>query len=177
MADRPLLHYRRAGRSDGDAAQPPLILGPSIGTSMRLWDEVVPALAADRTVIQYDLPGHGGTPANVLPSLKPGAITVADLAQTVLNLGNALGFKRFDYAGVSLGGAIGAWLAVHRPERIASLAIVCSSAHFGDPQYWQARAKLVREEGIGPAAAAAPGRWFTQRFAGSGAPIAEPLLD
>lgn len=177
MADRPLLHYLRDGREESDAEQPPLILGPSIGTSMRLWDEVVPVLAADRSVIRYDLPGHGRTPASALPSLKPDVITVADLAQCVLSLANALGIKRFNYAGVSLGGAIGMWLAVHRPERIASLAVLCSSAHFGDPQYWQARAKLVRDEGTGPVAEAAPGRWFTERFAASGAPIAEALLD
>lgn len=177
MADRPLLHYRRDGREGSDAERPPLILGPSIGTSMRLWDEVVPVLAADHAVIRYDLPGHGRTPASALPSLKPDAITVADLAQTVLNLANALGIKRFNYAGVSLGGAIGTWLAVHRPERIASLAVLCSSAHFGDPQYWQARAKLVRDEGTGPVAEAASGRWFTERFAASGAPIVEALLD
>ncbi|HEU5352881.1 MAG TPA: 4-carboxymuconolactone decarboxylase [Actinocrinis sp.] len=177
MTDRPLLHYRRDGRDQGDGAQPPLILGPSIGTSTRLWDEVIPALAADRTVIRYDLPGHGGTPSNVLPSLEPGAMTIADLAQMVLNLANALGIKRFSYAGVSLGGAIGTWLAIHRPERIASLAIVCSSARFGDPRYWQARAKLVRDEGTGPVADAASVRWFAEGFAASGAPIAKALLD
>jgi 3-oxoadipate enol-lactonase/4-carboxymuconolactone decarboxylase len=177
MADRPLLHYRRDGRDESDDTRPPLILGPSIGTSMRLWDEVVPAIAADHTVIRYDLPGHGGTPANVLPSLKPGAMTIADLAQSVLNLANALGIKRFNYAGVSLGGAVGTWLAIHRPERIASLAIVCSSARFGDPQYWQARAKLVRDEGTGPVADAASARWFTVGFAASGAPVAKALLD
>lgn len=176
MPDRPLLHYRRDGREDGDARRKPLILGPSIGTSLRLWDAVLPVLAADRTVIRYDLPGHGGTPAAVLPDLKPGAITIADLAQAVLNLANSLGIKRFDYAGVSLGGAIGTWLAVHRPERIASLAIVCSSARFGDPQYWQNRAKAVRDEGTGPVAEVAVGRWFTARFAASGDPIVSALL-
>ena len=124
MADSPLLHYRRDGREEAEAERPPLILGPSIGTCLRLWDEVVPALAADHTVIRYDLPGHGRTPASALPSLKPDTITIADLAQTVLNLANALGIKRFNYAGVSLGGAIGMWLAIHRPERIASLAVV-----------------------------------------------------
>lgn len=175
MPDRPLLHYRRDG--DGDGTRTPLILGPSLGTSMRLWEQVLPALAADRTVIRYDLPGHGGTPAAVLPSLKPGTMTVADLAQSVLNLANALGIKRFDYAGISLGGAIGSWLAVHRPERIRSLALVCSSARFGDPQYWLERAAVVRGEGTGPVADQASARWFAPRFAASGAPAADALLD
>jgi 3-oxoadipate enol-lactonase/4-carboxymuconolactone decarboxylase len=170
-------HYRHDGRELGDCVRPPLILGPSIGTSLRLWDQVVPALAAEHAVIRYDLPGHGGTPASALPSTKPGAITIADLAQGVLNLANCLGIKRFSYAGVSLGGAIGAWLAIHRPERIASLAIVCSSARFGEPQYWLDRARTVRTRGTGPVADAASGRWFTERFAASGAPVAAALLD
>ncbi|MBS2963195.1 4-carboxymuconolactone decarboxylase [Actinocrinis puniceicyclus] len=185
MPDPALLHHRRdGGPLDGGAAgggphagRVPLILGPSLGTSLRLWDEAVPALAADRVVIRYDLPGHGASPAEALPDLSAGATRVADLAQAVLRLADALGIDRFDYAGVSLGGAIGAWLAVHHPRRVRSLALICTSARFGDTAQWRERAKLVRDEGTGPVADAAPGRWFRAPFAASGAPIAAALLE
>jgi len=174
MTDRPLLHHRRDGRDSGAT---PLFLGPSIGTSLRLWEASVPTLAADRTVIRYDLPGHGGSAAEVLADPSPGATTIAELAYAVLDLADHLGHERFHYAGVSLGGAVGSWLAIHHPERIASLTLVCSSARFGDPANWHQRAKLVRDEGTGPVADTAASRWFTPAFATGGAPIVDALLD
>ena len=41
------------------------------------------------------------------------------------------GIGAFHYAGISLGGAVGTYLAMRHPERVASLALVCTSAHFG----------------------------------------------
>jgi 3-oxoadipate enol-lactonase/4-carboxymuconolactone decarboxylase len=110
-------------------------------------------------VIRWDLPGHGGSPAD-LP-----AGSVGDLAGLVLRLADALGVERFAYAGISLGGAVGAWLAVHHPERVESLALVCSSARFGDEQSWHERAALVRAKGVDPVADTAATRWFTPAFA------------
>lgn len=175
MPDRPLLHHRRDGRERG-GDRTPLILGPSIGTTMRLWDEVLPALAADRAVIRYDLPGHGGSAAAVLPSLKPGAMTVADLAQAVLNLANSLGIKRFDYAGVSLGGAIGQQLALTVPDRIDRLAILASAARFPDPASWSARAEQVRGSGTEFLVPSRTGAWFTAAWVDAHPAETERLL-
>ena len=158
-----LPHYR----ADGPATAPPLLLGPSLGTSTALWDALVPALARTRRVIRWDLPGHGGTPVSVLPDAAPGATIVADLGGLVLALADQLGLPAFDYAGVSLGGAVGSWLAVHHPERIASLTVVCSSARFGEPAGWLERAALVRAEGTAPVVETSPARWFTPAFVGS----------
>ncbi|MFD4694413.1 3-oxoadipate enol-lactonase [Streptomyces sp. NPDC058463] len=147
-------------RAEGSASAPPLLLGPSLGTSTALWDRVAPELSAGHRVVRWDLPGHGGSPAGLI---GPGA-DVADLAGLVLALADSLSLDRFSYAGVSLGGAVGLWLAVHRPERIDRLAVVCSSARFGDPGAWRERAARVRAEGIGPVAEGAAARWFTPGF-------------
>ncbi|MEZ0089132.1 4-carboxymuconolactone decarboxylase [Streptacidiphilus sp. EB129] len=177
----PVLHHRVDGAPDAE----PLLLGPSLGTSLTVWDPQVPALARSRRVVRWDLPGHGGSPADLLPTVhgveaaanggvtsedasegvttESGA-TVADLARLVLDLADSLGIGRFAYAGVSLGGAVGLWLAVHHPERLSSLALVCASAHFGDPGPWHERAALVRKEGTGPLADAVRERWFTPNF-------------
>ncbi|WP_329310084.1 bifunctional 3-oxoadipate enol-lactonase/4-carboxymuconolactone decarboxylase PcaDC [Streptomyces sp. NBC_01262] len=160
------LHHR----TDGAATAPPLILGPSLGTSLAVWDPQVPALARTHHVIRYDLPGHGGSPASLLRS----GATVADLGRLVLALAASLGVDRFAYAGISLGGAIGSWLAVHHPERIDSLALICTSARFGEPAGWHERAALVRAKGTDPVADSAATRWFTEGFAGE--PAAEALV-
>ncbi|GAA2512043.1 hypothetical protein GCM10010393_51150 [Streptomyces gobitricini] len=149
-----LLHHV----AEGPATAPPVLLGPSLGTSTALWDDVAPGLPY--RCVRWDLPGHGSAPAGLV---APGA-TVADLAAHVLRLADALDLERFHYAGVSLGGAVGLWLAVHHPERLHRLAVVCSSAHFGAPGPWRERAALVRREGTAPLAATAPARWFTPGF-------------
>ncbi|MFH8469447.1 3-oxoadipate enol-lactonase [Streptomyces sp. NPDC017991] len=151
-----LLHHR----AEGAASAPPLLLGPSLGTSSALWDKVAPELSVTHRVVRWDLPGHGGSSASLI---GPGA-TVADLAALVLALADSLGVDRFSYAGVSLGGAVGLYLAVHHPERVEKLAVICSSAHFNGAKPWEERAALVRAEGLAGLAEGADSRWFTSGF-------------
>jgi 3-oxoadipate enol-lactonase/4-carboxymuconolactone decarboxylase len=156
-----------SGAAAGAAAPPPLLLGSSIGTSGAMWAAAAPALARDgRAVVRWDLPGHGASSADLLPE---GAAAVADFAALVLELADSLGIARFDYAGDSFSGAVGTWLALHHPDRVNALAVLCSSAHFGDPAGWLARARMVRDDGaaaLAQLAETAPDRWFP-----AGAPI------
>lgn len=155
MTDRLLNH-----RAEGPASAPPLLLGPSLGTSFALWDTVAPELSVTHRVVRWDLPGHGGSAPGLI---GPGA-TVGDLADLVLTLADSLGIDRFAYAGVSLGGAVGLHLALHRPDRVTSLAAICSSAHFGGAQPWQERAGRVRREGLDFLVESADARWFGPGF-------------
>ncbi|MEU2432199.1 3-oxoadipate enol-lactonase [Streptomyces sp. NPDC007861] len=161
----PLLHHR----IDGPESAPVLVLGPSLGTSLRVWDPQASALAERRRVVRWDLPGHGGS----APGLLPAGATVADVGRLVLGLADELGARTFAYAGISLGGAVGTWLAAHHPERVAALALVCSSARFGDPGPWLERAETVRTKGLVPLAATAPARWFTPAFTAYEALVAD----
>jgi 3-oxoadipate enol-lactonase/4-carboxymuconolactone decarboxylase len=128
-----------------------------------VWEPQIPALSREFQVIRYDLPGHGGAAAPKADQV----LTVADLAGGVLALADALGIDRFGYAGISLGGAVGLWLARHHPERVSALALVCSSARFGEPAAWLDRAARVRAHGTNPLVAPSAGRWFTAEFADS----------
>lgn len=157
----PAAHRQLHHRVEGADSAPPLVLGPSLGTSLAVWAPQVAALARTRRVIRYDLPGHGDSSAELLPAT---GATVADLGRLVLALADSLGVDRFAYAGVSLGGAVGIWLAVNHPERIESLALVCTSARFGEPRGWHERAALVRAKGTDPVADTAASRWFTPAF-------------
>ncbi|MGW6457652.1 bifunctional 3-oxoadipate enol-lactonase/4-carboxymuconolactone decarboxylase PcaDC [Streptomyces sp. NPDC055078] len=162
------LHHR----ADGPPDAPPLYLGPSLGTSLAVWDRQVPALARHFRVVRWDLPGHGTSPAGPLPA----PATLAGLAGLVLELADTLGHDTFAHAGISLGGAVGAWLAAHHTSRITSLALVCSSARFGERAPWLERAEAVRAQGTEQIAAAAPERWFTPAFAASGDPAVAALV-
>jgi len=147
-------------RVEGPASAPALLLGPSLGTSYALWDKVAPELSAAHRVVRWDLPGHGGSAAGLIGA----GATVGDLAGLVLALADALGIERFAYAGVSLGGAVGLHLAVHHPDRLSSLAVICSSAHFNGAKPWEERAALARRQGLADLAEGADTRWFTPGF-------------
>lgn len=156
MTSPQLLHHQAVGPADA----PLLVLGPSLGTSMTIWQAQLPALSRLYRVVSFDLPGHGGSPSALLSAPEPGGTTVEDLARLVLGLVDHLGRDRFHYAGISLSGAVGAHLAVQHADRVASLGLICSSAHFGPPEPWRERAALVRLKGTEPLLATSPGRWF-----------------
>ncbi|MFF4350256.1 alpha/beta fold hydrolase [Streptomyces sp. NPDC001530] len=165
------LHHHLVGPADA----PPLVLGPSLGTSKAVWEPQLPALTRCFRVLRFDLPGHGGSSADLLCHPEPGGTTVEDLGALVLDLVDHHGWDRFHYAGISLGGAIGAHLAARHPSRVASLALVCSSAHFGAPAPWHDRADLVRLKGTAPLLETSPSRWFaTAAFANT--PFGRRLL-
>ncbi len=54
----PALHHE----IDGPADAPVVVLGPSLGTDLHLFDAQVEALAPTFRVVRFDLPGHGGSP-------------------------------------------------------------------------------------------------------------------
>lgn len=153
-------------RMDGPEDAPVLVLGPSLGTTWHMWDRQVPELARHWRVVRFDLPGHGGAPAHA-------ATGIPELAQRLLATLDALGVQRFGYAGCSISAAVGAELALRRPDRIASLAVVAASPRFGTADEFRQRGVIVRANGLDPMARAAPERWFTPGFAAAQPAIVE----
>lgn len=147
------LHHELSGPTDA----PVLVLSNSIGTDMGLWDGQLPALAEQFRVLRYDQHGHGRSPA------ASGPYDLKRLGTDVLGLLDRLGVDRAHFAGVSLGGMIGMWLAEHAADRIDRLALVCTSAQL-DPQAWHDRAETVRAQGMEPLVEATLGRWFTPAY-------------
>jgi 3-oxoadipate enol-lactonase len=155
---------------DGPENAPVLVLGPSLGTDVGLFDAQAAALSGGFRVVRYDLRGHGGS------EVVPGACTMADLAGDVLGLLDELDVDRFSYAGVSIGGAIGQQLALTVPDRLEKLAIIASAAQFADPPSWAVRADQVRANGTETLVATRTGTWFTQVWADEHPAEAERLL-
>ncbi|MDQ0993842.1 4-carboxymuconolactone decarboxylase [Streptomyces sp. V3I7] len=153
-------------RFDGPKDAPVLILGPSLGTTWHMWDRQVPELVKQWRVLRFDLPGHGGAPAHPAGS-------VAELATRLIATLDGLGVQRFGYAGCALGGAVGMELALRRPERVASLALVAASPRFGTPDEFRQRGVIVRTNGLDPIARTSPERWFTSGFSAAQPAITE----
>ncbi|AVZ39015.1 MULTISPECIES: 3-oxoadipate enol-lactonase [unclassified Dietzia] len=138
---------------------PVVVLLGSLGSDRSMWNAQVRDLARDHTVIAVDHRGHGGS------DVIPGPCTIADLAGDVLALLDTLGVDRFHVVGLSLGGALAQWLAVHEPTRVGSAALLCTAARFGKPSAWVERAAAVRDGGTGAVADAVVARWITPRRA------------
>jgi 3-oxoadipate enol-lactonase / 4-carboxymuconolactone decarboxylase len=153
------LHYR----VDGPDGAPWLVLLNSIGTGTAMWEPCVGPLAERHRVLRVDARGHGGSPPSP-PRDRPQ--TLADLAADVLDVLDDVGAGRAHLAGVSLGGMTGMWLAIHHPERIGRLALVCTSANMDAAPMWADRARTVRStgstEGIADQVVA---RWITPGLA------------
>lgn len=149
----------------GPADAPLLLLGPSLGTSSILWENVIPLLSSTHRVAAWDLPGHGTAPA------PAEGFTVADLADAVAAAVAELGVDRIRYAGISLGGAVGLELLLRHPDLVEAAAILCSGAKIGEAESWQARATQVRQMGTGTLIVGSAERWFAP-----GSMAREPVL-
>jgi|tagenome__1003787_1003787.scaffolds.fasta_scaffold20956981_4 3-oxoadipate enol-lactonase len=141
-------------RIDGPADAPVLVLSNSLGTTLALWDPQMPALTEHFSVLRYDHPGHG------LGSPRP-VSSVEELGHGVLEILDGHGIGRVSFCGLSLGGAVGQWLAMHAPGRIDRLVLACGSARFGKPESWRARIETVRAGGVEAVADAVLAIWFT----------------
>jgi len=144
---------------EGPDDAPVLLLSNSLGADLSMWNPQVPALAERFRVVRYDTRGHGRSPS------VPGDATIDDLTDDVVALLDRLGVQQAHVAGVSIGGMTGLRLAVREPQRVLTLAALCSSAHTGNAASWADRARTVRAEGTAAIAEPVVARWLTPAHA------------
>lgn len=145
-------------RLEGKEGLPVIVLSHSIGTDHGMWSPQVPDLAEHFQVLRYDTRGHG---ASDCPN---GEYSVEQLGRDVLGLVDGLKISQFAFCGLSMGGAVGQWLAIHAPERVAQLVLANTSPRFGAPEHWNGRMKAVRQGGMAAIADTVLGRFFSPAF-------------
>ena len=106
-------------------------------------------------VLRYDTRGHGASDA------PKGDYAVELLGRDVLSFADALAVKQFAFCGLSMGGAVGQWLAIHAPERLSGLVLANTSPQFGPRSNWEARIKAVSEGGMAAIVDVVMGRFFS----------------
>lgn len=112
------LAYRRAGTG------PAMLLVHSLGASSAMWESTLEALSATHAVVAMDCRGHGH-------SSNKGGFTLDDVAGDGLALMTALGFERFGYVGISMGGLIGVRLNAFAAQRVSAMVLADSYATIG----------------------------------------------
>jgi 3-oxoadipate enol-lactonase / 4-carboxymuconolactone decarboxylase len=141
-------------RLEGAAGNPVLVLSHSIGTDLGMWAPQVPGLLPHFQLLRYDTRGHGASDA------PPGEYSIERLGRDALGLADALGISKFAFCGLSMGGAIGQWLAVHARQRVTSLVLANTSPQFIPRSTWEDRMQKVKASGMAAIADLAMGRLF-----------------
>jgi 3-oxoadipate enol-lactonase len=147
------------------------MLSHSIGTDHAMWDPQVPGLLPSFQILRYDIRGHGASDA------PAGDYSIAQLGQDALSLADSLGLGKFAFCGISLGGAIGQWLASNAPARLSKLVLANTSPEFGPPANWESRRNTVLREGMVAIADMAMSRFFSpENLASSNAASVRSVL-
>ena len=142
-------------RLEGCEENPVLVFSHSLGTDNGMWASQAADLLPHFRILRYDTRGHGasGAPA--------GDYTIELLGQDLLALADSLGIEQFNFCGLSMGGAIGQWLAINAPDRVTKLVLADTSPHFTPRTNWDNRIRAVREGGMQAVAETVIGRFFS----------------
>jgi 3-oxoadipate enol-lactonase len=143
---------------DGPEGAPVLMLSNSLGTTLDMWAGQVGPFTQHFRLVRYDRRGHGKS------GCPKGPYTMERLGRDVLAVLDALGLKKINWCGLSMGGMVGQWLGANAPERVERLVLTNTSSYFADKNMWNDRLKLVREKGIAAFAGPNMERWFTKGF-------------
>jgi 3-oxoadipate enol-lactonase len=145
---------------DGPAQGPIVMLSHSLAATMDMWRPQLPALAKDYRVLRYDMRGHGES------SAPGGAYGFAMLAGDVVGLLDHLGIERVGFVGLSIGGMIGQYLAIHHADRLRCVALCSTTSAIPEAgrAMWDERIAAVESGGMAPQVAPTLERWFTAPY-------------
>lgn len=127
------LHVRDSGPKDA----PVVLLLHGFGSSLHTWDAWAAALAVDRRVIRFDLPGSGLTGAD-----PTGDYSDERSVQVIAALMDALGVPRASLVGHSMGGRMAWRFAAALPARVDKLVLLAPDG-FASPGFEYGKAPDV----------------------------------
>ena len=151
-------------RLDGADDAPVIVLAHALGLDHGMWDVQAADLLPRFRVLRYDTRGHG---ASAVPA---GDYTLADLGGDVLALADALDIRQFAFCGLSLGGMVGQWLALHAPDRLTRLVLANTTPRVADPAAMETRRRDVLAKGMGAVVDVVMGRFFSPAVLASNSP-------
>lgn len=139
---------------EGDG--PALVLLHCLGVDRHFWDFAAP-LGSDFTIVRYDLPGHGTSPA------PASGYSIDDLADQLAAIIRAQRIERASVAGISLGGLIAQNFAARYPKLVERIVLVDTTPHYTDEMrsMWAERAATARTKGVTAMVDALLKIWFS----------------
>jgi pimeloyl-ACP methyl ester carboxylesterase len=116
------IHYQEAG----DPGRPTLVLLHGFPSTSRMWDRLIPTLAAEYHVIAPDYPGFGLSDA---PPPKAFDYTFDHLANVMSALLERIHVHRYALVMQDYGGPIGFRMAMAHPERLSLIVLQNAAAY------------------------------------------------
>jgi 3-oxoadipate enol-lactonase len=150
---------------------PCVVFAHSLGSDLSIWESQKSALAPRRTVLRYDIRGHGGSKA------PAGAYDFDLLAADVIGLLDALKIERASFVGISLGGMIGQALALAAPQRLDRLVLADTTGRYPPEAQatWPERICQIEAAGLEPLVGPTLERWFTAPYRAAHPEVAERI--
>ncbi|NDR59528.1 3-oxoadipate enol-lactonase [Aliiruegeria sabulilitoris] len=148
------LHWRE----DGSPSGAPVVFANSLGTDLRIWDDVVARLPESYRVIRYDMRGHG------LSDCPPAPYAMGTLVRDAERLLDRLAVKECVFVGLSVGGMVAQGLAAKRLDLVRAMVLSNTAAKIGTRGTWQERIAAVEAGGIEALADGIMEKWFTRAF-------------
>lgn len=161
--------YRWEGPDDG----PVVMMAHAMGTSHRIWNWQVPALAGRYRLLLYDWRGHGASDAPEGPYSLDGFVSDA------VGVMDALGIGQVTFVGISTGGMIAQGVAIGHPDRVRAAAL-CNTMARATPWYRQwvvERQAVVRASGMALVWDMTHKLWFSDAFADAAGPDYAAIRD
>lgn len=155
----------------GPESAPPLLFSHSLGASMAMWDPQVDRLQERFRILLHDHEGHGAS--GLASSGEP--VRIEDIARDTVDLLDHCGLRRVRFCGLSLGGMVGLWLAIHEPGRLERMVISNTAARIANTDLLRQRIGQIREKGLDGIEESVLGRWFTPRFQKASADTVEAV--
>lgn len=148
---------------------PTVLLAHSLGASSEMWAAQLSALEPHFRVIRYDTRGHGAS------SVPAGEYSLSQLGADALAVLDATATSRAHVCGISMGGQLAMWLAVHAAARVDRIVLANTAARLGTAAGWTERIEVVRAQGMRPVAGTVRGRWLTTGYADAHPDAADAL--
>jgi len=152
------LHFR----DEGDPGGAPVVFSNSLGTDLRLWDDVVALLPPGLRIIRYDMRGHG------LSDCPRAPYAMGAMVHDLEGLLDALEVRDAVLVGLSVGGMIAQGLAAKRLDQIRAVVLSNTGVKIGTKDLWQERIDMIAAQGLAAMSDAIMERWFSRKFRKSG---------
>lgn len=142
----------------GPQGAAPLVLIHALGTSLAIWDDLLPLLPPGLRILRLDLRGHGAS------DTPPGPYAMGALIRDVERLMDHFALKEAVVLGLSVGGLVAQGLAVKRLDLVRGLILSNTAARIGRPEQWQDRIAAVRAGGMATLHDATMERWLGRKW-------------
>ncbi len=157
MSDLDRGDYSLRYQVSGAEGKPWLTFLHALATSGDLWAPQAETFGADYRILRIDARGHGGSTVGAAP------YAIADLADDVVAVWDAVDADTSSVVGLSLGGMTALSLGLDHSDRVDR--VVAADCRADAPPFfvdmWEARRQLLADGGIGAVADATLPTWLT----------------